>query len=335
MAFKGLLSKKVLFYTLLIFLFLLSLLAVGIAYWFQHPQNNQGATLSIEKGTSLSQIAKQLSSQQILDFPFLFKAFLYGTGEWRNLKAGEYAIPPHVSPAQLIELLKSGNVILHAVTLIEGETSYHFVHRLLKDKRFLGDCKVPPEGSLLPETYSFARGTERQKIINRIENAMQNAVEMLWVQRSKDFPLKSPEELLIIASIVEKETGRPKERPLIAAVFLNRLKESMPLQADPTVLYALTNGEDVLGRDLTRNDLMVKSPYNTYLQGGLPPTPIANPSFASLKAVLNPAPVSYLYFVADGQGGHFFATTLEEHQRNHANWRKIRAKEIKSISSHR
>lgn len=279
----------------------------------------------IEKGASLSQISMLLAQHRMLNFPFLFKSILCGTSSWRDLKAGEYLIPPAVTPAQLIHILKSGNVVLHPVKLIEGETSASLTQKLLEDNRFQGACQAPSEGSLLPETYYFPRNTERQKIIERMQKAMQSALAKIWANRSKDHPLHSPEELLVVASLVEKETALSQERPLIAAVFLKRLQQNIPLQADPTIFYALTYGRSVLGRALTRDDLQVESPYNTYLYTGLPPTPIANPSLASLKAVAHPAAVSYLYFVADGSGGHVFATTLEEHQKNHAAWRKIRA----------
>jgi UPF0755 protein len=295
------------------------------AYWFQRPQNNSETVVLIEKRSSLSQIASRLSEHQVLDFPLLFKAFLYGSAEWSALKAGEYLIPAHVTPAQLMTILKSGNVILHPVTLIEGETSRHLTQRLLNDPRFQGVCAIPPEGSLLPETYHFPRGTERQVILNRMQKAMQTVMSQLWSARPQDFPLKTPEELVTLASIVEKETALPRERPVVAAVFLNRLKIEMPLQADPTVLYAIiTKGIDLCGRDLSLEDLKVDSPHNTYVYTGLPPSPIANPGISCLKAILHPADVPYLYFVADGTGGHVFATTLEEHQCNHEAWRRIR-----------
>jgi UPF0755 protein len=318
-------SKKILtFLALLAFLLTLSLVAIGMACWFHHPQHNKGTVVLIKKGATLAQISMLLTQHQVLDFPFLFKGILYATGDWRHLKAGEYLIPPVVTPAQLIHILKSGDVMLHRVTLIEGETSHCLVQKLIQDPRFQGTCEVPPEGSLLPETYTFPRGTERQKIVRRMQKAMQAALTDIWAQRPQDHPLKSQEEVVILASIVEKETALLSERPLVAAVFLNRLKQAMLLQADPTLLYALTSGTRSLGRELTREDLQVVNPYNTYLQAGLPPTPIANPSLASLKAVMHPAPVSYLYFVANGSGRHVFATTLEEHQKNHAAWRKVR-----------
>jgi UPF0755 protein len=303
--------------------------SLWVAYWFQHPQKNLSTVVLIEKGASLSQISQTLSKDQLLDFPLLFKIIVYGTNSWRQLKAGEYFIPPSVTPAQLIHILKSGDVILHPITVIEGEVSSHVIQKLNDDPRFQGICEVPTEGSLLPETYYFPRGTERCKIVERMKKSMEVVLSDLWAKRSPNHLLQSPEELLILASIVEKETAFSQERPIVAAVFLNRLKIGMPLQADPTVLYGLTRGKGDLGRALLRKDLLNPSPYNTYLHTGLPPSPIANPGLASLKATAQPALVDYLYFVANGSGGHVFATTLDNHQKNHARWRKVRDGSLK------
>lgn len=316
--------KKIIIVICVTFCFIFTSSIFIINYCFHHPYYNSKTVVIIEKGASLSQITSHLVKNDVLGFPFLFKAMLLCTGEWRELKAGEYLIPPEVTPAQLIKILKSGDVILHPVTVIEGETSHHLTQKLLKDARFCGPCPVPQEGSLLPETYHFPRNTERHVIINHMQQAMKKTVAKLWAARSKECLLKTPDELVTLASIVEKETALPRERPLIAAVFLNRLKINMMLQADPTVIYGLTKGAELKGRDLTLEDLKVENPFNTYLVTGLPPTPIANPGLLSLKAVIHPRNVSYLYFVANGTGGHVFATTLEEHQLNHEKWRKIR-----------
>ncbi|MBY0291709.1 MAG: endolytic transglycosylase MltG [Alphaproteobacteria bacterium] len=323
---KCLKSKKIILSLLAILIVVLGFLVAGAAYWYQCPQKNVKTVVIIEKGSSLSQITSTLTQHHILDFPLLFKGILLGTGQWRDLKAGEYLIPPSVTPAQVLYILISGNVILHPITLIEGETSHHLVQKLRENPYFQGVCDVPPEGSLLPETYHFPRGTSCQKIVIRMQKAMEEAIATIWSTRSKDHPLRSPKDLLILASIVEKETSFPQERPLVAAVFLNRLQQGMPLQADPTVIYAFTQGKGELGRDLSRQDLSVDSPYNTYRNLSLPPSPIANPGIASLKAAANPADVSYIYFVANGSGGHIFATTLQEHQKNHTEWRRIREK---------
>lgn len=324
LGYKNIIMKKTLI-LICITPFLLIISSIYILnYCLHHPYYNPKTVVFIEKGASMSQISNRLVQEDVLGFPFLFKAYLLCTGEWRGLKAGEYLIPPEVTPVQLIHILKSGEVILHPVTLIEGETSYQLTQKLLKDARFIGPCIVPPEGSLLPETYHFPRNTEREQIIRRMQQAMKKAVAKFWAERSKDSILQTPQELVSLASVVEKETALAKERPLVAAVFLNRLKTSMPLQADPTILYALTEGKGPLNRDLTLEDLKVESPFNTYLLLGVPPTPIANPGILSLRAVIHPLEVPYFYFVADGTGGHVFATTLEEHQLNHERWRKIR-----------
>ncbi len=296
----------------------LTLLVLGVTFWLYHPIKNEQAIIYIPKGTSLSRITKILKHEKIINSPFLFKLVLRTTGWGKRLQAGEYWIPTSISPVQVIGIIKSGNVILHPLTLIEGETSHHFVQKLKDDQRFQGECQVPPEGSLLPETYRFPRGTQRQVILNHLQKAMTKALASLAPSSL------TTQEIVTLASIVEKETALPQERPVVAAVFLNRLQKGIPLQADPTVIYALTKGECDLGRDLTRKDLQTSCPFNTYVIRGLPPSPIANPGFASLKAVVNPASVDYLYFVADGSGGHVFAPTLNEHQKNHAEWRKKR-----------
>jgi UPF0755 protein len=323
---RSLFSKKGLTYFFLFSLCAFIFFGIGISYWFQHPHHNKSTVVLIPKGASLTQIASHLNTQGVLDLPLLFKAFLYGTRSWKDLKAGEYFIPEAISPAQLIYILKKGDVILHPVSLIEGETSHSLVQKLLADTRFEGACDIPHEGTILPETYHFPRGTIRSHIIAHMQKTMKEKLAEVWAQRPSTHPLHSPEELVVLASIIEKETALSSEKPFVAAVFLNRLKQGMPLQADPTVLYALTEGKGGLGRDLTRHDLQVESPYNTYLKPGLPPLPIANPSLSSLKAIVSPAAVPYLYFVADGSGGHVFATTLEEHQQNHAAWRKVQKK---------
>jgi UPF0755 protein len=318
---------------LLLALFIVStLLTIGVAYWFQRPLNHESKVVLIEKGTSLSQIANLLNQEDILDFPFLFKGIVYGTRNWNQLKAGEYFIPANVTPAKLLQILKSGEVILHPVTLIPGETSHDFMQKLLSDTRFEGPCELPLEGSLLPETYHFPRGTERRKIISGMKKMMEEKLKEIWAQRPTHYFLQSPKELVTLASIVEKETALTAEKPIVAAVFLNRLAQNIPLQADPTVLYSLTQGKGILERELTSTDLAVQSPYNTYMNLGLPPLPIANPSLSTLLAVLHPADVPYLYFVADGKGGHVFSSNLGEHQKNQAKWRKWKKEINKNVS---
>ncbi len=319
--------KSVFFSFLGFFTIIPCLFVVGASYWFFHPQKNKVTVVILEKGAPFSRIVNLLSQQHVLDFPFLFKGILFGTGGWRHLKAGEYLVPASVTPARLAHILKSGEVILHPVTLIEGETSQHFFQKLQQDSRFQGVCdEVPTEGSLLPETYYFPRHTACQEINEHMKKAMGKALAKVWSGRAADSLLSSSQELLVLASIVEKETAHSKEKPIVTAVFLNRLKQGMPLQADPTVIYGLTKGKEGLGHPLTRQDLKIQHVYNTYLNVGLPPFPIANPSLETLQAVARPASVPYLYFVADGSGGHVFAVTLEDHKKNHAQWRKVREK---------
>ena len=301
-----------------------AVLVGGLELWYHRPQKNQETVVNIPKGTSLSQIVALLSSKELINAPTLLKGILYTTGQWKKLKAGEYRIPEQITPAQLIAILKSGKVVLHPVTLTEGETSYHLVKKLRENSHFEGTCEIPLEGTMLPETYRFPRGTKRQLIIDRMQKAMNAVVSEVWEVCPSDHPLTTSEELIILASIVERETSMPAEKPIVAAVFLNRLKQGMPLQADPTVLYGLFLRNAEVKKSLSREDLRVETPYNTYLCEGLPPTPISNPSVSALKAVIRPADVPYIYFVADGSGGHVFSTTLDEHQKHHAAWRKIR-----------
>lgn len=316
--------KKVIRYLSYATLLIVTLFIILTSFWFQYPQRNETTVVLIGKGSSVSHITQILAENKVLDFPLLFQGMLYATLSWRDLKAGEYLIPADVTPAHLMGILKSGNVVLHPVILIEGETSHSFAQKLQGDPKFKGDVGHLKEGTLLPETYHFPRGIERKAVLSRLEEEMNKAAQSVWQTRAQNSPLKSQDELIILASIVEKETRLSSERPIVAAVFLNRIRIGMPLQADPTVIYGLTKGEGELGRDLTLTDLQAETPHNTYLIQGLPPTPIANPSLETLKAVANPADVAYLYFVADGKGGHIFATTLEEHKKNHEAWRVIR-----------
>jgi UPF0755 protein len=226
---------------------------------------------------------------------------------------------------EAVALLTSGKTIVHRLTLPEGVMSAEAAALIAAAEPLVGEIgTIPPEGSLLPETYHFSRGDTRSDLIARMQAAQDEVLAELWPTRSDDLPFDTRREAVILASIVEKETGVAEERPLVASVFINRLRKEMRLQSDPTVVYGLTDGEGPLGRALTRADLEIATPYNTYLIDGLPPGPIANPGRASLAAVLSPAESEYLYFVADGSGGHAFAKTLTQHNRNVANWRKIR-----------
>jgi UPF0755 protein len=289
-------------------------------------------TVVIERGSGVNSIAQQLAEEGVLPDPWILPVGVRLFGKGRSLKAGEYRFPAHVSPQAVLEKLASGEVVQRQVTIPEGLTAAQVVELLAAADGLAGEvAAMPPEGSLLPETYSFTLGDSREALIQRMRAGMEAALAELWAKRAPELPLKSAEEAVTLASIVEKETGVAAERPRVAAVFVNRLKRGMPLQSDPTVIYALTggkaasvaNGEGVLGRRLTRADLDADHPYNTYRIPGLPPGPIANPGRASIEAVLNPPATNELYFVADGTGGHAFAATLDEHNRNVAKWRKL------------
>ncbi|MEQ9811621.1 MAG: endolytic transglycosylase MltG [Azospirillaceae bacterium] len=281
--------------------------------------------VTIERGDGLSTIAARLEGEGVIDSAWLFTAAIYLSADPGAMRFGDYAIPARASGRDAFDIIASGRTVPLEITIPEGLTSQQIVERLLADERLSGDITtVPPEGALLPETYFIDRGSARQALIDRMAAAMDATLAELWVARADGLPLATPEEALILASIIEKETAQADERDLVASVFVNRLNRGMPLQTDPTVIYALTEGSGSLGRPLLRSDLEIDSPYNTYRIDGLPPGPIANPGRAAIAAALNPAQSDFLYFVADGTGGHAFARTLDEHNRNAAEWRRIR-----------
>ena len=305
--------------------------AFGLFQWAQTEYRAPGpladrTVVVIEPGSGLQRIARELAEAGILARPEVFIAMLRYTGEYRDLKAGEYAFDAAISPEDVTRKLVDNDVLSHAVTVPEGLTVYEIFDLLRQNADLTGDLPEPAtEGSLLPETYHFNRGESRADIVRRMELAMQGALAELWENRAAGLPFSSPEEALVLASIVEKETGVASERPHIAGVFVNRLKKGMRLQSDPTVVYALTGGQGPLGRELTRQDWKVDDPYNTYQNTGLPPGPIANPGRDAIAAAMNPMQTKDLYFVADGTGGHAFAETLKQHNRNVAAWRKAKS----------
>ncbi len=241
-----------------------------------------------------------------------------------DLKAGEYMFSKHASLRDVIETIAQGRVVQHQVTIPEGLTSEQIVARLLDNDVLTGTVKeVPREGSLLPDSYNFNRGFTREQMIQRMRQAQDRLLREVWERRNPDLPLKSPDQLIVLASIIEKETGRPEERTRVAAVFANRLKQKMKLQSDPTIIYGLVFGKGSLGRPLTKSDIAQPSAYNTYIIDGLPPGPIGNPGRASIEAAANPARTKELYFVADGSGGHVFAETYDQHLKNVARLRVI------------
>ena len=278
----------------------------------------------VNKGDSLNKIAQSLQDKKLVNDKYIFILFSKINRIYPQIKAGEYLFNGEFSIKQTAEKLSSGKVYLRKVTFPEGLTSTE-IAKILHKENFLSkdEFAAPAEGSILPETYTYMRGDSPDKIIKQAQKAMQNVLEQAWQERDQNLPLQSKEELLILASIVEKETGIGMERAQVASVFVNRLRLGMLLQTDPTVIYALTNGKEDLNRPLTRKDLSVDSPYNTYKYAGLPPTPICNPGKDAIYAAAHPSETPYLYFVASGNGGHNFATTLSEHNENVRKWREL------------
>ncbi len=278
----------------------------------------------LERGTGLNATAAQLHARGLITNALIFRLALQVTDRAASLKAGEYLIPAAASMDEIASILREGKSILHKLTLPEGLTSWEAMQIIAADPVLIGDVPdLPAEGALLPETYLFTRGTSRIDLVAQMEAAHLEVVERLWDERAENLPITSIEEAVILASIVEKETGLAEERPRVAAVFTNRLRRGIRLQSDPTIIYGITNGQGPLGRPIRRSEIDRKTAYNTYQIDGLPPAPIANPGEASIAAVLNPPTTNELFFVADGTGGHVFAATLAEHNRNVAKWRRI------------
>lgn len=281
-------------------------------------------TIMVERGDGTITIAQKLQRSGVINEPILFRAGVAVRQADRSLKAGEYLFPASASVEDVIDILVEGKSVLHTFTAPEGLTSQQIIARIAEEPLLTGDVpEVPAEGSLLPETYKFTRGMSRAELVNRMQNAHERVLAEVWERRVPELPVETPEEMVILASIVEKETGRADERNRVAGVFVNRLRRGMRLQSDPTIIYGIVGGEGALGRGIRRSEIDAVTPYNTYQIDGLPPTPIANPGRASLEAVANPSRTDDLFFVADGTGGHAFAETYEEHNRNVQRWRQI------------
>jgi UPF0755 protein len=298
---------------------------------------DQSRTISIERGTNLGAIADQLQREGAISSKWLFIAGVWMNKQQNALKAGEYLIPAHASMHDVMEVIASGTGVPYKITIPEGLTTQQIIDRIKANDVLVGDVgEPPPEGSLLPETYSFTRGDTRQNMINRMMRERDRVLTDVWSRRSPNLPLTSLDQLVILASIVEKETALADERPRIAAVFINRLRLNMRLQSDPTVIYAKFGGAGRPdGYKLTSDDVKTESAYNTYTVDGLPPGPIANPGRASLEAVANPSRTKDLFFVAlaDGSGGHAFAETYDDHLRNVARFRQNRAAEAAAAAA--
>jgi UPF0755 protein len=304
--------------------FLLVLCGYCSVYFIPFQVGSDKSVL-VEAGKPLRVIADKLEAEGIVRSSGVFSLVTRVRGLGTQLQAGEYVFSGRVSMRDVVEKLRRGDVYLHAVTIPEGLTSYQII-ALLQDLPILsGDVReIPAEGSLLPETYHVPRGSDRGAVVRDMQIAMRRYLETVWAKRSPDVPLNTPDEAIILASIVEKETGIEAERGLVASVFINRLRAKMRLQSDPTIIYGLTGGQKALGRPIRRSEIARETPYNTYVIKGLPPAPIANPGRAAIDAVLNPPQTDYLFFVADGSGGHVFAKTLEAHNANVRRWRSNR-----------
>jgi UPF0755 protein len=321
----GFLGKLSAFFTLLVFIAILG----GAGIMYGQSQINGSGPLSqdkivfIPRGSGMLDITQILEQEGVINQPLLFQAQLYLTGS-TNLKFGEYQFKQNVSMREVRDILIEGKSILHSITLPEGLTSEQIVNRLRENDILVGDVRtIPREGALLPDTYRFGRGFSREQMLARMEAEQKKVLQEIWGRRSAELPLRAPGDLVILASIVEKETGRADERTRVASVFFNRLNRGMRLESDPTIIYGLVGGKGTLGRGILATEVRQPTPYNTYVINGLPPGPIANPGRAAMEATANPSRTRDIFFVADGTGGHAFAETLEQHNRNVARWRQI------------
>ena len=278
----------------------------------------------ISAGKSLRKIAKQLYRAGIISSPSVFEIGAKASGLTGAIRAGEYSIPERASAKTVLSILTSGNTYIRRLVVPEGLTSHQIVALMEGKYGLMGSVeKEPKNGTLMPDTYYYSYGDTKMDLLQRMQNSMKRTIDELWNGREQSLPFKSPQEAIIMASIVEKETSKNTERKHIASVFHNRLKKGMKLQSDPTVIFALTNGTGDLKRNLTYSDLRVQNGYNTYVVSGLPLGPISNPGYAALEAVLHPDQTEDLYFVADGKGGHTFSKTYKEHEKNVAQYRQI------------
>ncbi len=290
---------------------------------YEQPGPLQAAQSIIVPRGGISEVADTLAREGVIAGTVAFQAAALATSGDGALHAGELEFPAGVSLREVLHILRTAKPIQHLVTIPEGLTAIQVAALLERTPLLEGTAAVPPEGSLLPETYAFDRNTTRAVLMERAAKAMARAMDRAWAARSPTLPLDSPQDALILASIVERETAKPEERPRIAAVFLNRLRQGMKLQSDATVVYGASGGAGALDHGLTRSELDRDDPYNTYRIPGLPPGPIAMPGAASLRAVTQPMQSNELFFVADGTGGHVFARTQDEHVRNVAHWREV------------
>ena len=299
------------------------LIAIYALWWAPGPKPGPH-TIIVEQGSTIGSVARQLEKAGAIPGSartYRAMARLFGSPD--PIQAGEFEIPKGMGGAAVLDLLQHGKPLQRLITVTEGMPSVIVQERLAGSQYLTGAVPPVPEGSVLPDSYGYERGEARSAVVGRMKTAMTKALGELWAKRSTDCPIATPEQAVILGSIVEKETGKPAERPLIAGVYCNRLRTGMKLDADPTVIYPITKGKP-LGRRILKSELEADNPYNTYRNAGLPPTPIANPGKASIAAVLHPAATKALYFVADGTGGHVFAETLAEQNANIAKYYALR-----------
>ena len=283
-------------------------------------------TIVVREGSSLADISTQLEAKGIVDSEMVFRFGVRAYRSQSQMQAGEFAFKPKMSMMQVMETLRSGKGIVYKVTIPEGLTSYQIIQRVAAHDVLVGEMPtdIPVEGSLMPDTYPFQRGTTRSEVLETMKRAQQKFLADVWQRRVSGLPVSTPEELVVLASIVEKETGKADERPHVASVFVNRLNQGIKLQSDPTIVYGIFGGQGKpKGRPIYKSDLKKVTGYNTYIIPALPPGPISNPGRASLEAVANPSNTNDLFFVADGTGGHVFAQTLKQHNANVVRWRAV------------
>jgi UPF0755 protein len=310
---------------------LVLMIGVGGAYIYGKQKIEAPGPLQEDKVVNIpvragmTDIADILQREGVIDNNrWAFIGSVFALKARSELKPGEYLFQRNASLHDVIGIIVEGKVVQHAVTIPEGLTSEQILARLSENEIFAGTVReIPREGTLLPETYKFPRGTTRDQVIARMQQAQKRVLSEIWERRNPDLPVKTPEQLVTLASIVEKETGKADERSRVAAVFVNRLRQKIKLQSDPTIIYGLVGGRGTLGRPIRRSEIQQPSPYNTYVVDGLPPGPIANPGRASLEAAANPARTRDLFFVADGTGGHAFTETYDQHQKNVAKLRTL------------
>jgi UPF0755 protein len=326
MAVDGRRSASGAFFSLL-WTLLFAGLAVGVfALWEIHREGPLGreVVFTVDRGAGVMDIARTLESEGVIRNAWVFRAAAELYAKQGALKAGEYIAEPGESLRDVLEMIEAGKMRLFPITVAEGLTSDMIADIVRESDVLAGEMpKEPiPEGSLLPETYMVMRGMDRGDLLKQMRADQQEVIDDLWPKRAQNLPFSTPAEAITLASIVEKETGIAEERPRVASVFVNRLRRGIPLQSDPTIIYGVSKGRP-LGRGIRKSELERPTPYNTYFIPALPPTPIANPGRAAIEAVLNPPHSNDIFFVADGTGGHVFAETVEEHNRNVARWREV------------